>query len=215
MNLYSPSKLSWNGVTIEQRTNFPYEQGSTLVVRGSARFTLRLRVPSWCRDTFSVRVNVKPAAGPGLTRTWRDGDTVVVRTPFRLHAERALDDPKTQTLFFGPVNLVARDPRTTFLEFGLYRGDVEFAPFFEGTEDPTHAYFHRDEPTVVFGGLDSGVANPAAAGTTLLDDIWADAPFATKEALVRQVRTKVDAWRLGSADAARILATARRANYVC
>jgi hypothetical protein len=187
----------------------------------------------------SVKVNGKPAAGPLLTRTWRDGDTVAVRTPFLLRAEQALGDPKTQTLFFGPVNLVARDPRTTFLDLGLYRnaalsgdllpsfapvpgkplhfrlGDVEFAPFFEGTEDPTHAYFHRAEPTVVFGGLDSGVANPAGAGTTLLDDIWAGAPFATKEALVRQVRTKVDAWRLGSVDAARVLATARRANYLC
>ncbi|WP_086840896.1 beta-L-arabinofuranosidase domain-containing protein [Amycolatopsis kentuckyensis] len=236
VNLYSPSKLSWNGVTIEQRTNFPFEQGSTLVVRGCGRFTLRLRVPSWCRDTFSVKVNGKPA-GPVLTRTWRDGDTVVVRTPFRLRTEQALDDPKTQTLFFGPVNLVARDPRTTFLEFGLYRnaalsgdllpslspvpgkplhfrlGDVEFAPFFEGTEDPTHAYFHRVEPTVVFGGLDSGIANPAQGGTTLLDDIWAGAPFASKEALLRQVKAKVDAWRLSAADAAKVLATARRAGY--
>ena len=238
VNLYSPSKLSWKGVTIEQRTNFPYEQESTFLVRGHGRFTLRLRVPSWCRDSFSVKVNGKPA-DPVLTRTWRDGDTVVVRTPFRLRTEQALDDPKTQTLFFGPVNLVARDPRTTFLELGLYRnaglsgdllpsfspvpgkplhfrlGDVEFAPFFEGTEDPTHAYFHRVEPTVVFGGLDSGVANPAQAGKTLLDDIWAGAPFASKEALLRQVKAKTEAWGLNGADAAKVLATARRAHYAC
>jgi len=238
VNLYSPSKLSWKGVTIEQRTNFPYEQESTFLVRGHGRFTLRLRVPSWCRDSFSVKVNGKPA-DPVLTRTWRDGDTVVVRTPFRLRTEQALDDPKTQTLFFGPVNLVARDPRTTFLELGLYRnaglsgdllpsfspvpgkplhfrlGDVEFAPFFEGTEDATHAYFHRVEPTVVFGGLDSGVANPAQAGKTLLDDIWAGAPFASKEALLRQVKAKTEAWGLNGADAAKVLATARRAHYAC
>jgi hypothetical protein len=38
----------------------------------------------------------------------------------------------------------------------------EVAPFHEGTEDPTHVYFLRSEPTVVFGGRDCGVANRCA-----------------------------------------------------
>jgi hypothetical protein len=58
---------------------------------------------------------------------------------------------------------------------------VEFAPFLEGTQDPTHVYFTRAEPTVVFAGVDSGVANPARSdGATLLDEIWAGAPFAKR-----------------------------------
>ncbi len=102
---------------------------------------------------------------------------------------------------------------------GLPSDGTEFAPFFEGTEDPTHAYVRRAEPRVVFGGTDSGVANPARPdGTTLLDEIWAGAPFASKGALVARVWTTVDAWvaagLLGRADGDRIGATAARASYV-
>ena len=252
VNLYSPSKLTWaeKGVTVTQTTDYPREQGSTLTIGGrSAAFELRLRVPSWATAGFRVTVNGRAVSGtptPGsyftVSRTWRAGDTVRVAMPFRLRVEKALDDPSLQTLFYGPVNLVARDPATDYLRFGLYRnaglsGDLlpsltpvsgeplhhtldgtRFAPFFEGTEDPTHAYFRRSEPQVVFGTADSGVANPAKAdGTTLLDEIWAAAPFRSKDALVTRVRTTVDAWvsagLLGRADGDKVVGTARKASY--
>ncbi|MEU9150611.1 beta-L-arabinofuranosidase domain-containing protein [Streptomyces sp. NPDC048417] len=178
-------------------------------------------------------------------RTWRAGDTVRVSVPFRLRVEKALDDPSLQTLFYGPVNLVGRNAAKEYLELGLYRnaglsGDLlpsltpvagaplhfaldgtagtEFAPFYEGTEDPTHAYFRRSEPTVVFGGLDSGVANPARPdGGSLLDEVWAGAPFHGKEALVARVRSVVTGWvaagLLAGADGDRVVATARAASY--
>ncbi|WLW57099.1 beta-L-arabinofuranosidase domain-containing protein [Streptomyces sp. YU58] len=252
VNLYSPSRLTWveKGVTVTQRTDYPREQGSTLTVGGgSAAFELRLRVPSWADAGFRVTVNGRTVPGtprPGsyfaVSRTWRSGDTVRVDLPFRLRVEKALDDPSLQTLFYGPVNLVARDSATDYLRFGLYRNaglsgnllptltpvpgkplhhsldGTEFAPFFEGTEDPTHAYFRRSEPRVVFGTIDSGVANPARAdGTTLLDEIWAGAPFGSKDALVTRVRTTVDAWvsagLLTRADGDKVLSTAQRATY--
>ncbi|MGW7541944.1 beta-L-arabinofuranosidase domain-containing protein [Streptomyces sp. NPDC054770] len=95
---------------------------------------------------------------------------------------------------------------------------TEFAPFYEGTEDPTHAYFRRSEPSVVFGGLDSGVANPVGSdGGSLLDEIWSAAPFRDKAALVARVRSVVRAWvadgLLTGADGDRVLATAREASY--
>ncbi|QLH19686.1 beta-L-arabinofuranosidase domain-containing protein [Streptomyces sp. Rer75] len=253
VNLYSPSTLTWaeKGITVTQSTGYPREQGSTLTVRGrTAAFDLRLRVPAWATGGFRVTVNGKAVKGtwtPGsyasVSRTWRDGDTVRVDIPFRLRVEKALDDPRVQTLFYGPVNLVARDARTSFLTFGLYRnaalsGDllptltpvpgkplhytldgVEFAPFSEGTEEPTHAYFHRSEPTVVFGATDSGVANPARDdGTTLLDAIWAAAPYRNKSALVRRVQSTVDAWvtagLLTAADGRRVVAAAKKADYL-
>ncbi|MEU5636816.1 beta-L-arabinofuranosidase domain-containing protein [Streptomyces rishiriensis] len=191
------------------------------------------------------RVEGTPTPGSYLTvvRTWRDGDVVRVATPFRLRVEKALDDPSLQTLFYGPFHLVARDSATAYLEFGLYRnaalsGDLlpslapvsgeplhftldgtGFAPFFEGSEDPTHAYVRRVEPRIVFGNLDSGVANPAKAdGVTLLDEVWAAAPFSGKPALVARVRGTVDAWvadgLLDAADGERAVDTARRATYV-
>ncbi|MCZ9346346.1 glycoside hydrolase family 127 protein, partial [Streptomyces sp. TRM76130] len=255
VNLYVPSTVTWaeKDVTVTQTTDFPREQGSVLTVGGSGgSFALRLRVPSWAVDGFRVTVNGRAAPGtprPGsyftVSRTWRSGDTVRVAMPFRLRVERTLDDPSTQALFLGPVNLAARSSSTGFLEVGLYGGaglsgdllpaltpvpgrplhftldgldGVEWAPFAEGTEDPTHVYVRRTEPRVVFGGTDAGVANPARAdGTTLLDEVWAGAPFRNKDALVRRVRSVADAWvadgLLGPADAERVVATARRASY--
>ncbi|MFJ2605343.1 beta-L-arabinofuranosidase domain-containing protein [Streptomyces sp. NPDC087425] len=178
-----------------------------------------------------------------VSRRWRAGDVVRVAIPFWLRVERALDEPSLQTLFLGPVNLVGRNSSTEYLTLGLYRnaalsgdllpsltpvpgkplhltlGGTEFAPFFEGTEDPTHAYFRRAEPTVVFGTLDSGVTNSLdSKGTSLLDEVWAGAPFRDKGALVTRVRATVDAWvsaGLLDAGAGRsVIRTAERATFV-
>lgn len=178
----------------------------------------------------------------GVTRTWRAGDTVRISVPFRLRVERTPDDPSLQALSYGPANLVARHPGPDALRLGLYgnaglSGDllpsltpvpgrplhftldgIELAPFAEGTEDPTHAYIRRSEPRVIFGMSDSGIANPARSdGTTLLDEIWAAAPFRDKGALVARVRSAVDAWvsagLLSRADGDTVVSTARRATY--
>ncbi|NUS29657.1 MAG: glycosylase, partial [Streptomyces sp.] len=216
----------------------------------SAAFALKLRVPSWATAGFQVTVNGAavsgtPTAGSYFTvsRTWKAGDVVRIAVPFRLRVEKALDDPSLQTLFYGPVNLVARNSATGYLSFGLYAnaalsGDLlptltpvsgtplhytlngtEFAPFMEGTEAATHAYFRRSEPKVVFGKLDSGVANPAKSdGTTLLDEIWAGAPFASKSALVAKVTSTVNAWvsagLLTQANGQTVINTAGQATYV-
>ena len=253
VNLYSPSTLTWaeKGVTVTQTTEYPKEQGTTLTFGGgSAAFALRLRVPVWATAGFQVTVNGQavsgtPVAGSyfAVSRTWRAGDVVRISVPFRLRVEKALDDPSLQTLFYGPVNLVARSTSTGYLSFGLYRnaalsGDLlpsltpvsgkplhytlngtEFAPFSEGTEDATHAYVRRAEPTVVFGTVSSGVANPAKAdGTTLLDEIWAGAPFANKAALVARVQSTTAAWvtagLLTQANANTVVSTAQAASYV-
>ncbi|TPQ22726.1 beta-L-arabinofuranosidase domain-containing protein [Streptomyces sporangiiformans] len=252
VNLYSPSTLTWEekGVTVTQQTDYPQKQQTRITVRGkTARFDLHLRVPSWAGDGFEVRINGDKAPGtpePGryftVSRTWRDGDTVRVAVPFRVHVEKALDDSGVQSLHYGPVNLVARDPRTTYLQLGFYRkaalsGDllpsltpvegkplhftldgVEFAPFAEGTEDPTHVYFKRSEPQIIFGGLDSGVANPARTdGTTLLDEIWSAAPFKSKRALLKRVEDTTAAWvsagLLTAEDARKVVSTAKAASY--
>ncbi|MFD5014989.1 beta-L-arabinofuranosidase domain-containing protein [Streptomyces chartreusis] len=177
-----------------------------------------------------------------VSRTWRSGDTVKISMPFRLRVEKALDDRSLQSLFYGPINLVGRNSATSYLQLGLYRnaglsgdllpsltpvagkplyftvGGTEFAPFFEGTEDPTHAYFRRSEPRVILGNSDSGVTNPAKPdGTTLLDEIWAGAPFTGKGALVSRVQSTVNAWvsagLLGQADGQTVIRTAQQATY--
>jgi hypothetical protein len=66
---------------------------------------------------------------------------------------------------------------------------TEFAPFLEGTTDPFHSYVRNVTQQVVLGGADSGVANVAGSGgQTILDEIWAAAPFASKGDFVNHVR---------------------------
>ncbi|ODA75300.1 hypothetical protein APS67_000461 [Streptomyces sp. AVP053U2] len=256
---YSPSELTWSekGVTVTQTTRFPEEQVSTLTIGGGpASFALPLRVPAWATGGFRVTVNGRAVPGtpvPGgyfsVRRTWRAGDTVRVLVPFRLRAERALDDPTLQTLFLGPVNVpwpgqpgrprpVDRAPavcavrqrrplrRSAAPSLTPVSGKplhhtlngVGFAPFAEGTEDPTHACFRRSEPRVVFGAFDAGVANPARGdGVTLLDEIWAGALFGSKGALVTRVRTTVADRALAGLpsgmDGDRAARTAQNASY--
>ncbi|MGC0378816.1 hypothetical protein RKD28_006332 [Streptomyces sp. SAI-229] len=71
---------------------------------------------------------------------------------------------------------------------------------------------------MIFGTSDSGVANPARSdGTTLLEEIWAGAPFRGKGALVTRVRVTVAAWvsegLLSRTDGDKVVSTARRAAY--
>lgn len=185
VNLYCASSLDWaaRGVTISQQTDFPVEQGTTLRIDGDATFDLHLRVPSWAAKGFHLTINGQAHPGeamPGtyltISRNWRSGDTVRISMPFTLRAEPAPDEPEVQALMYGPIHLVARDPRRTFLEFSLDPGadqsgdligaltpvpgkplhfdlgGIELAPFFEGTTDAFHSYFRRTEPRFVASG---------------------------------------------------------------
>ncbi|PZG02629.1 beta-L-arabinofuranosidase domain-containing protein [Micromonospora deserti] len=252
LNLFIASTLRWaaNGVTVEQSTTFPVEQGTRLTIHGNATFDLMVRVPSWVGPDFAVTVNgktLKVDAVPGtylrVARSWRSGDVVTVSLPFTLRTETAPDDRSLQSLCYGPVNLVTRDASRSYRSFGLYRnaalsGDLlpsltpvearplhftldghQVAPFYEGTEDPTHVYFRRSEPTVVFGGRNSGVANPVRAnGSSLLDELWSGAPYGSKTELLKTLDTLTNSWvtdgLLSAGDRSAVLAAAKGATFV-
>ncbi|MEV7867717.1 beta-L-arabinofuranosidase domain-containing protein [Streptomyces sp. NPDC088124] len=227
VNLYLPSTLRWaeRGLTVTQRGDYPRSDTTTLTITGGGRLDLRLRVPSWARSGFTITVNNRPQTVPvgldgyaSLARTWRNGDRVEARFPFRLRVERALDDPGLQALLHGPVALVAKSASPQALPMSWYGsltlegdlaavagagerpmtftvGGVPFEPFYLGDTDPYHAYFRREEPRIVFAGTDAGVANRAdASGTTFLDRLWAGAPFADRRAFLRAVTATVREW---------------------
>ena len=57
-------------------------------------------------------------------------------------------------------------------------------------------YVRRSEPSIVFGGVDSGIANIRHDnGTTFLDAIWAGAPFASHRQFVATVERVSTEWR--------------------
>jgi DUF1680 family protein len=101
-----------------------------------------------------------------------------------------------------------------------YNGQT-LAPFFvsdpqAGQTQPYHMYVRRQEPTIVFGSVDSAVANTKRDdGVTFLDAVWAGAPFADHGRFVAAVERTAAEWRtagrLTQADETTIVQAARRA----
>ncbi|GAA3598693.1 hypothetical protein GCM10022419_097860 [Nonomuraea rosea] len=214
---------------------------TTLTVEGTGRLTVKLRVPYWVEKGFTVRINgtgrrvdAEPGEYVTLDRTWRRGDTIRISMPFSLRVEKALDIPTTQSIAYGPVPMVAKSAETTFREFSFYKdltlsGDLARAmtstaamtftthglplvPFYVGDTERYHAYFHRVEPTVVFGKVDSGVPNSARADSvTFLDAVWAHAPFAGQGRFVSAVARTAAGWQLTPAERTAVVSAAVKA----
>lgn len=78
-------------VTIEQATDYPFRDASTLTIRtrSAVEFPLELRIPEWCGNpTVSVNgtteANVKTGSFYRLSRMWRDGDKISVELPMEI-----------------------------------------------------------------------------------------------------------------------------------
>ena len=123
VNLYVPSTLHWHEKNIEltQETNFPKEDHTKLTINGKGKFDLKLRVPGWATNGFTVKINGKDQkvkATPGtylsLSRKWKDGDTVELQMPFGFYLDPIMDQQNIASLFYGPVLLAAQEdePRT-------------------------------------------------------------------------------------------------------
>lgn len=231
---------------VTQRGDYPRTDVSTITISGSGRLDLRLRVPSWAGSGFSVTVNgTRHDARAGadgyasITRYWKDGDRVEVRFPYTLSVERTLDDPGLQALLYGPVALVAKSARAGYLPMTFYpslplsgdltgavdpgeqpmtftAGGVPFEPFYVADAAAYHAYFRREEPSIVFAGTDSGVDNRAdTRGRTFLDALWAKAPFRGRRAFRQAVAGIAREWQqaglLTEAEAAAVRAAAAAA----
>jgi DUF1680 family protein len=172
-------------------------------------------------------VHAIPGSYLTLRRTWHAGDVIEIAMPFSIRFERSIDVPEMQSVFWGPVLLsVIGDPGDgAYRELTLYRdlkldgdysraavtpaaataaGDPTFTaagltlqPWYVGDSRPQSSYFRRVEPRVVFGSVDSGVANkhrddhlpdyalpvegvtsPGHDGLSFLDVVWDQAPFA-------------------------------------
>jgi uncharacterized protein len=121
MNFYDAgtAKLSLNDhtvVTLVTETRYPAEEQIRITVglAGEKEFTLKLRMPAWCRIPL-VKVKGQPVAvtpGPdgyvAVRRSWKDGDQVELR--FKLEPRIVVGDHKNNgklAVLYGPLVLAA------------------------------------------------------------------------------------------------------------
>jgi DUF1680 family protein len=118
VNQFISSTLDWKDeeLVIEQLTQFPREQGTTLKIKSSRpkQRTIHLRIPSWTTEEAQVKINGRPLdaiADPGsylaIRRIWQDGDTISMSLPMQLHQESLLGDDSVAAALYGPLVLAA------------------------------------------------------------------------------------------------------------
>ncbi|MHC4617772.1 MAG: glycoside hydrolase family 127 protein [Planctomycetota bacterium] len=116
VNLFIASELDWpaKGIRIRQKTAFPEEQGTTLIIKAAneTEFALNIRIPYWATNPVTVAINgkkpdvrIEPASYITLKRTWKDGDRVKVTMPMSLHLDRMPDDANLAAIMYGPLVL--------------------------------------------------------------------------------------------------------------
>jgi DUF1680 family protein len=118
VNQFISSTLDWieEGFVLEQITQFPREQGTTLKIKSTqpAPRTIHLRIPSWTTEDAQVKINGRPLeamADPGsylaLRKTWQYGDTITVSLPMQLRQEPLPGDDSVTAALYGPLVLAA------------------------------------------------------------------------------------------------------------
>jgi DUF1680 family protein len=116
VNQFIPSTLDWKdeGLVIQQVTEFPREQGTTLKIKSSrpASRTIHVRIPSWTTEDAQVKINGRPlkaVADPGsylaLRRVWQQGDTISITLPMELRQEPLPGADSVSAVLYGPLVL--------------------------------------------------------------------------------------------------------------
>ena len=101
VGLYMPTTLHWKekGVTIKQNCLWPAQHSAIKITEGEGDFTLKLRVPYWATQGFSIKVNGKEVTKSYQPSTyveleqkhWKAGDVVEIDMPFSKHIEYGAD----------------------------------------------------------------------------------------------------------------------------
>jgi len=118
VNQFIASTLDWKeeGLRIDQVTQFPQEQGTTLKIKTSrpAARTIHVRIPGWTTNAVVVKINnqaLEAVADPGsylaIRRIWQDGDTIGVSLPMELRQEALPGDDSVTAVLYGPLVLAA------------------------------------------------------------------------------------------------------------
>ena len=132
--LYMPTVAQWaqKNVVIEQDCLWPAESSKIKIKKGSATFTMKVRVPYWATQGFSVRLNGKLLAKKYQpcsyfeipSREWHEGDVVEVTMPFTPHINWGPDKME--------LAATAENPQQPFAP--MWVGAVMYGPLVMTTE---------------------------------------------------------------------------------
>jgi DUF1680 family protein len=118
VNLFIPSTLNWQekGIELEQKTKFPYENNSELILKlkKSKTFVLNIRYPKWA-ENFEVLVNGKaqktenkPSQYVSISKKWKSGDKITIKFHTSTHLENLPDGSNWVAFVNGPIVLAAK-----------------------------------------------------------------------------------------------------------
>jgi len=145
VNLYAQGKAKMGNIELEQTTDYPWDGKIRIrVTKGSGRFTIKLRIPSWLKTsptnnnlytyrdkakTYSVSVNGQALYPENrdyitLSRNWKRGDVIDLDFPMDVRRIVANDN--------------AEDDRG---KVALERGPIVFC--LEGTDQADHRVFNK------------------------------------------------------------------------
>jgi hypothetical protein len=118
VNQFIASTLDWKdeGLVLEQVTQFPREQGTTLRIKSTRPVprTIHVRIPGWTTEDAQVKINGRPleaTADPGsylaIRKTWQDGDAISISLPMEARQETLPGDDSVTAALYGPLVLAA------------------------------------------------------------------------------------------------------------
>ncbi len=141
VNLFIPSTLTWNDLTVIQENRFPQEPSTklTLKMKKAQKFALKIRVPKWAegmKATVNGETVDRTERGGYLVieRKWQDGDRIHVDIPMHLTAETTPDKKAQYSFLYGPIVLAAKTG--TDRQDGMYADDSRGGHIANGPKIP-------------------------------------------------------------------------------
>ncbi len=141
VNLFIPSTLNWDDLTVKQENHFPQEPSTdiTLHLKKARQFSVRIRMPEWTNDIKAV-VNGSSADSRNeggylvITRKWQDGDRIHIDLPMHLAAMTTPDGKPQYSFLYGPIVLAAKTG--TDRQDGLFADDSRGGHIANGPKIP-------------------------------------------------------------------------------
>ena len=141
VNLFIPSTLTWDDMTVVQTNQFPQQPATDLKLslKKNRKMKVKVRQPWWTSD-MKITVNGQPVEAKeeggylNVSRKWKDGDQLHVELPMHLTAMQTPDGKPQYSFLYGPVVLAAKTG--TDRQDGLFADDSRGGHIANGPQIP-------------------------------------------------------------------------------